>query len=99
MGTAFYLMRLASLSHFEASKILQNPHQFKKSSKAALQFCASCASLPLCTTVIFWPHPSPPIHNYVIYGQPLMKEAPKAGGCARYLMTDLFLFLQTAESI
>ena len=92
MGTALYLMRLASLSHFEASKILTNLKNPPK------PFCASCASLPLCTTVIFWPDPSPPIHDYVIYGQPLMKQAPKAGGYAKYLMTDLFLVLQTAES-
>ena len=46
MRTALYLMRLASLSHFEASKILKNPHKLKKSSKAALQLSAGCASLP-----------------------------------------------------
>ena len=36
-----------------------------------LQYCNHCTRPPQCNTVIFWGDPSPPIRDYVIYGQPL----------------------------
>ena len=38
---------LASLSPFQTTKILKNPHKLENSSQAGLQDCATCATLLL----------------------------------------------------